>query len=586
MSLAAGPNIGFSKGEARAEAQLIQINIKDAKVSGQALVKLAARKLSLWWHYMGPRRKLRHRMDARAMCLSLVTDIVHESALKALKRRRQKALMMRHGSAVTIQRVIKHWFYVTRRRTMPMGGWGYSRGKGGGGGGGWGFGDGPSPSLHRNDSHAGTAFGMTESVHSVNSDIFRDNGSSPVTPRGGQQLPISRRSHSRSFVMRNGQPGGGRERRASEYPASSSSSNIDGGHTKKRRWNKSRAATVINNTVRCVLAKRRVGVLREERKAQIKAKKKRMSTFSREKGAIIIQCAFRSSVARNRVYMLLRASWVIARTWRIYLAYKRLRSDLRRVEKPRLLHLSSLQNLPRQFGDIDSLRIKISAYWGGLLHIFTSEHELRSCIKGKKPQCVTYSKVAKVLKQGSAGRAKTSRGSIFERILGSTIDGGGASAAPMFPMLQNKSSSTLGEDSAAPSSGIVAFEAVFNEVVRIPGTHGNSILMFEYMKGDEIVAESLFLMSMHGDLMIWDESFRMPIKYVFCSRALAPSFLFLFVVSLSLSLSLSFSLSLSLSLSLSRDLLLPACLPAFSDTTWHESNHHPPHSLTHSLTHF
>jgi hypothetical protein len=56
--------------------------------------------------------------------------------------------------------------------------------------------------------------------------------------------------------------------------------------------------------------------------------------------------------------------------------------------------------------------------------------------------------------------------------------------------------------------------------------------------------------------------------YVFCSMLFLPSFLSSFLPSFSY-----FVMSPSVSLS-PIYCCLPACLPAFSDTTWHESNHH------------
>ena len=36
MFLASGPNIGFSKGESKIESQVLQISLKQAKISGQS----------------------------------------------------------------------------------------------------------------------------------------------------------------------------------------------------------------------------------------------------------------------------------------------------------------------------------------------------------------------------------------------------------------------------------------------------------------------------------------------------------------------------------------------------------------------
>jgi hypothetical protein len=172
---------------------------------------------------------------------------------------------------------------------------------------------------------------------------------------------------------------------------------------KKRRWNKQLVAVVLQGFAKIIAAKK---LVRDKRKllnaAKKLTKKKRVSTFTFKKAATIIQSFFRSSCARIKLLKMITAGLVINKAYRQHRAYKRLRGDLRRVEKPCRIKLHGIRNLPEQIftkGGTGGIGVRVSCYWSGLLHIFNSPNELKGVIRGKKPQWTFMTEFHSVNKQ-------------------------------------------------------------------------------------------------------------------------------------------------------------------------------------------
>ena len=112
---------GYEHGAARAESQILRIAMRDATINGGELVKLAAVKICIWWFHQGPVWALKKRKANTRMVKGLVIEIANKSILAVLSSARRKAHLLRNGCALTIQKLLKYWFYITRARSLPHG---------------------------------------------------------------------------------------------------------------------------------------------------------------------------------------------------------------------------------------------------------------------------------------------------------------------------------------------------------------------------------------------------------------------------------------------------------------------------------
>ncbi len=517
---------GFMRGEARAESTALRISLAKAVIPGDKVIVMAARKIQAWWFLVGPRQHLKRRMRNFKMCKELVIDIANATILKVLKNQRQKAHLLRNGATVTITRLIKHWFYVVRKRRAPVGGW-------------------RRPGAIRS----------SESTQVVTSHPQLYDAAPPISASSFKRVHIVQPSSSDA-----------------SHPVAASPH-----HKKKKRWNKLHATVVIQGFGRIILAKKKVAELRKKQAGSKKSKKKRISTYTFAKAAVILQSFFRSCLARIWVTKFIRAGAVINNVYRVHRAFKLLRSDLRRIEKPCRLTIHGVRNLPEQIFTKKNIRVKVSAYWSGLLHIFSSITELKAVVRGKKPQWTLTTQAYPVEKQltekelakeqqevlasanqspallskllggqkqnsnqrksmidfqhknivkskmtavntsikkikevdsdddSSSSSSEQSEKSMSE--VSSVQSGDGKYFPSRYAGMNKKENRTLDRaDDYALDMGKTKYCAAFNEeVIMLPCLHGNSILRFEFYNGDETVvfAESLYFCTQQPGLMFW-----------------------------------------------------------------------------------
>jgi len=554
---------GYSRGEARMESQVLRISLANATIPGEKLVVMAARKIQAWWYLMGPRQLLKRRMRNWWMCKDMVIDVVNASIMQTLKKKRQKAHMLRHGATVTITRLIKRWFYVTRKREAPVGGW--KRVHDGG--------------LRGHNSHQGGHALMR--VQSSGSGLTHKASDSRVQPTNNNISGVSTNSGvGTPHSLKHPQRGHGERHK----------------DKKKKRWNKLQVAYVLQGFAKIIAAKRLVAAKRKKLKDEKKPRKKKISTFTFKRAATIIQSFFRSSQARIRIFKTIKASLVVNKAYRQHRAFNRLRGDLRRVEKPCRVQIHGIRNLPEQIfvKGHDGIAIRVSCYWSGLLHIFSSLSELKSVVRGKKPQwahTTGYHAVTKQLtekeleaemhaveakaiadeKKGLLSRLSRVGGSFIgnketikqrksivafqnknlqklknlqtlARLAESeseseseeeeeddaespSADSSGVYKPSKFQNFRKKENRTLDREDSDNDMGRQKYCTVFHdELLRLPCIHGNSVLKFEYLLRDGTVfAESSYFCSEKTGLMFWGGEETLQLNYKSISKPAVPS---------------------------------------------------------------
>ena len=110
----------FTRGESLAESQILHIALRSMKVEGSTMVELAAKKISVWWKLVTPRKMLLRRMARRDECRAIVLGMAENAVNIAITKQRRRRALLRSGAAMKIQRCFRHWcatILVEARRT-------------------------------------------------------------------------------------------------------------------------------------------------------------------------------------------------------------------------------------------------------------------------------------------------------------------------------------------------------------------------------------------------------------------------------------------------------------------------------------
>jgi len=83
--------------------------------------------------------------------------------------------------------------------------------------------------------------------------------------------------------------------------------------------------------------------------------------------AVIIQRFVRGFVTRKVIFRVVKAGVKLNEMWRRHMAYKNLKSRLRRVDRPYSIVLNGVRNIPKRSMISDSIKIKISVWWHPLV---------------------------------------------------------------------------------------------------------------------------------------------------------------------------------------------------------------------------
>jgi hypothetical protein len=107
----------YTRAEARAESQVLQIVLRQIDEEGRGeknLLRMAVRKISIWWKLVAPRKKFWRRMRVKNTMISIVDSMITDAVLKSNKKRRRRAQLLRNGAALTLQR----WYSVVWNRPV------------------------------------------------------------------------------------------------------------------------------------------------------------------------------------------------------------------------------------------------------------------------------------------------------------------------------------------------------------------------------------------------------------------------------------------------------------------------------------
>jgi hypothetical protein len=256
--------------------------------------------------------------------------------------------------------------------------------------------------------------------------------------------------------------------------------------------------------------------------------------------AVRIQRRWRGTRARLELLRDVRAGVLLNSLWRKHQAYRMLKSQLRRVDRPYTIILHSLNNISFKVLSSNSgvmgqqtLKVKISVWWHPLLHI-VGKNDYDAVLQAKQPQLIFTTQPAKVLweplqpvaatpvpetssKQSHAESSSPTvpisiatdnqpqlqqvqqhvRGGLSQLWRLHSSRGGGGGTSDPAQLQQNAANALFLQQQ---KTKMCIFE---DAVVQIPGCHGNSVVKFEIFDGERKIGFSVFYFGREGELMFW-----------------------------------------------------------------------------------
>lgn len=427
----------YIPGASKAESQLIHLALRDLQssghTSGPVLVEMAAKKIAIWWSFVGPRLKLRRRMVIRNMCIEVINMCAYRAVSKSVSKRKRRFRWMLNHAALQIQKFIRLYmrrkyqgrqFNYTNANNFPKNvSSQFARRRVSSNERIWS----PLPSTPEGLSKRSN----TEPNARPNSGLNVPGSGSGVRPGSGATINSGKSSDS-----------GGKKTSSTEDKSSKSrprtQSGDDGssltkgsrsaGKGKSRTRQKSiisftwlskspsarawYAAILIQKIIRRYLAIARVDSLfaiyddkqrlRDPHyQGSLWSMKSQYSSEDRKKmkeAVVTIQRTIRGKLARKRSFHIVKAGVLLNRKLNEFKSLKQLRMRLRRIERPLVIKLDNIYNIPNGIIRSENVKVVVSIWWSSLLHI-VSELDFGTIIEGKKPQVQVKLENIPVLKQ-------------------------------------------------------------------------------------------------------------------------------------------------------------------------------------------
>lgn len=365
----------YTRGESMAESQVLQIALRSMRVEGLTLMELAARKISVWWKLVAPRRKLLQRLVRRDECRALVLAMADSAVAIGMARQRRRRSLLRNGAAMKIQRLFRHWcstiLVETRRREREL------RAKVA-----WG-----SLSLvcnvvlvavrmyrylrywqrrrrHKRLNRLSGGFMLQRTIDKyiqlrtlrkkleLQHQLYTKLKVASMMATGNSFNTLYRERELAVACIQKGYRAYQLHKRSLE-----------------RQYFNIMGSKITYFFIRCI-ARRRV------------RRNKRLKM-----AAVRIQQLFRGVHTRLRILRIVRSGLLLNALWRKHRAYVSLKSQLRRVDRSHTLIIHGIRNIAKKTINSNQMRFKISVWWHPLLHI-VSHNDFNTIIQTKQPQFI------------------------------------------------------------------------------------------------------------------------------------------------------------------------------------------------------
>jgi hypothetical protein len=365
----------FTRGESMAESQVLHIALRSMKVEGATLLQLAARKISVWWKLVAPRKKLLRRMTRRDECRDIVLAMADSAVATGLMRQRRRRSLLRAGAAMKIQRLFRQWVSTTlvearrlEREERAVVAW-------------------------RKLSLITSAVQAAVRIYRYVRYWQRKRRNKRVNKLSAGillQRTIEKYMQLRTLRKKLEQQ---QQLYTKMKVASMMSTSLSRNNLYRER---ELAVACIQKCYRAYLLHKRdlerqyfnimcskityffIRCIARRRVARNKVLKK---------AATKIQTFYRGIHTRASILKVVRSGLLLNALWRKHKAYVSLKSQLRRVDRPHTLVIHGIRNIAKKTINSNQMRFKISVWWHPLLHI-VSQNDFNTIVQTKQPQFI------------------------------------------------------------------------------------------------------------------------------------------------------------------------------------------------------
>jgi hypothetical protein len=365
----------FTRGESMAESQVLHIALRSMKVEGATLLQLAARKISVWWKLVAPRKKLLRRMTRRDECRDIVLAMADSAVATGLMRQRRRRSLLRTGAAMKIQRLFRQWVSTTlvearrlEREERAVVAW-------------------------RKLSLITSAVQAAVRIYRYVRYWQRKRRNKRVNKLSAGillQRTIEKYMQLRTLRKKLEQQ---QQLYTKMKVASMMSTSLSRNNLYRER---ELAVACIQKCYRAFLLHKRdlerqyfnimcskityffIRCIARRRVARNKVLKK---------AATKIQTFYRGIHTRASILKVVRSGLLLNALWRKHKAYVSLKSQLRRVDRPHTLVIHGIRNIAKKTINSNQMRFKISVWWHPLLHI-VSQNDFNTIVQTKQPQFI------------------------------------------------------------------------------------------------------------------------------------------------------------------------------------------------------
>jgi hypothetical protein len=365
----------FTRGESMAESQVLHIALRSMKVEGATLLQLAARKISVWWKLVAPRKKLLRRMTRRDECRDIVLAMADSAVATGLMRQRRRRSLLRTGAALKIQRLFRQWVSTTLVEARRL----------------------------EKEERAVVAWRKLSLITSAVQAAVRIYRYVRYWQRKRRNKRVNKlsagillqRTIEKYMQLRTLRKK--LEQQQQLYTkmkvASMMSTSLSRNNLYRER---ELAVACIQKCYRAFLLHKRdlerqyfnimcskityffIRCIARRRVARNKVLKK---------AATKIQTFYRGIHTRASILKVVRSGLLLNALWRKHKAYVSLKSQLRRVDRPHTLVIHGIRNIAKKTINSNQMRFKISVWWHPLLHI-VSQNDFNTIVQTKQPQFI------------------------------------------------------------------------------------------------------------------------------------------------------------------------------------------------------
>lgn len=474
LGMAASLMSPYDRAEFRAESQVVQVTLRNLDLSGARIVELASIKIITWWRLVYPRVLFMRRMRNRDVARSVIYHMVDLAILTAQRKERLRNRMAKLGGIIRIQRVYRKWTanvlnyvkriqrmwkrFVARRMLIK-----------------WRIAVKSACRIHRylvaqrkrrryalsknfsSFKRTITGYFFLLSVHfqtlaeqkaanksdvsAINATLARDS----ISARIANSLAIGR-------IQIGGRRGDGARLRvaAAVRVQKSWRGYLTRKYISRKLRNKDRILQMLYFVV----------FVRSKLLSRKKAKRLTM--------VIKIQKVVRGYIGRKKMFKIVRAGFIILKYVREYGHLRIIRRTLRRNDRPCLVTLGTLSDVPLQQIRSETVQVKVNVWTTNMLHI-VSEKDFEDTLQSRTPQITFVSNECKPVRKlsttnkgsGKSTPVSKENGSIKNKLAATKVKAAKTilSAARMFS--QKKAEIAANTAAALPSPKTAESRSLF-----------------------------------------------------------------------------------------------------------------------------